>query len=591
MSIRARPSGVPAYSVAAPHLLARQRTVGNSMICNARRLRPGLGRGHQLIPVSLAVAAVMLTSTPGVGEPMRGALSTAYRQNPEIDAERARLRATDEDVQRARAGWAPSIDGSATLGISRDIDRPGGTSLQRPGGFGVRFSQPLFTGFRTQSAVSQAEANVRAGRAELHDIEAGVLVDAATAYAEVKRDRELVRLAEWFVATLVKEVSAAQERRSIGEVTFTDVDQARSRLARARVDLNEATGALRSSEAEYLRVVGREAGRMTVAGIVLGKLPKTLAEAVAMAQRENPLVIRALYREQSARHGVERERSELLPRVDLEGGYQRSYNESEDTDRSETAELLGRLQVPLYQGGGQRARVRQAKHVHVGRLQEVEAARRRAVADLSAAWAGLTKSRKKTELDRQRISFAVSALKGVREEERVGQRTLLDVLNAEEELFQARSSLEENFRDMVVSHYEVLRALGRLDSGFLQLAEVQYDLERHYLDARGKWFTTSIGNERDAVRERGRAASVKAAQVAGWQTTTGVGGRPALRGVAVKASRQTQATGDDSRGKRRRPRAVAAGHPVEVKTAAQRPEAMQPKLRLRPAPTLRFSLH
>jgi outer membrane protein len=551
----------------------------------------GLGGRRRLEPIALAMAAVTLTSTPGVGEPMRAALATAYRQNPEIDAERARLRATDEDVQRARAGWAPTIDGAATLGIRNEINRPGGRSFQRPGGLGVQFSQPIFTGFRTHSAVNEAEANVRAGRAELRNIEARVLVEAATAYADVRRDRELVRLAERFVATLVKEVSAARERRSIGEVTFTDVDQARSRLAGARVELSEVTGALRSSEAEYLRVVGRQAGRTTVSGIVLGRLPKTLAEAVAVAQRESPLVIGALYREQAARHGVARERSELLPRLDLQGGYQRSYNGSEDTDRSDTAELFGRLQVPLYQGGGQRARVRQAKHVHVGRLQEVETARRRALADLRAAWAGLMTSRKKTAIDRQRISFAVSALKGVREEERVGQRTLLDVLNAEEELFQARSSLEQNFRDTVVSHYEVLRALGRLDSGFLQLAEVQYDPERHYFDARGKWFTTSIANERRDAPGRAVSKPAKGPRVAGWRTTSAaIDAKPAGRAGRAGTQRGSPAS-SEQRGKRRRARAVAAGRLVEPVEKSAAAKVVKPKLRLLSQPTLRFSMH
>jgi outer membrane protein len=515
-----------------------------------------LCRSIKLIVLVLGTCAML--AVPAAAEPMRAALSSAYRLNPEIDAQRARLRATDEDVQRARSGWAPRIDGEASLGIRNEVSRPGDRSLVRPGELSVQFSQPLFTGFRTFSAVNQAEASVRAGRAELRDVEARILSEAAAAYADVKRDRELVRLAEKFVGTLARELRAAQERRSIGEVTFTDIDQTKSRLTRAKLALNQARGDLRGAEADYLRLVGREPSRAIVAGIVLGKLPKSLSEAVSIAIRENALVVRALYQEQAARHGVARERSELLPRVDLEGGYRRSYNESEDTNRSDTAELIGRLQVPLYRGGDQRARVRQAKHLHVGRLQDVEAARRRASGDLRVAWADLKAAKIKMKLDRDRISFALSALKGVRDEERVGQRTLLDVLNAEEELFQARSSFEQNFRDMVVAHYQVLRAMGRLDSGFLKLAEVQYDPERHYKEVRGEWLTTSIATERKSpVSSLARGA--RRPQVAGWRTSKRTDAAKGWSTSAVKADAKGFPKTSRQARKRRPARVIAAG--------------------------------
>ena len=374
---------------------------------------------------------------------------------------------------------------------------------------------------------------MRAGRAELRDVEARILSEAAAAYADVKRDRELVRLAEKFVGTLARELRGAQERRSIGEVTFTDIDHTKSRLTRAKVLLNQVRGELRGAEADYLRLVGREPSRTILTGIVLGKLPKSLSDAVSIANRENTLVVRALYQEQAARHGVARERSELLPRVDLEGGYRRLYNESEETNRRDTAELIGRL-------------------------QDVEAARRRASGNLRVAWADLKAAQIKMKLDRDRISFALSALKGVRDEERVGKRTLLDVLNAEEELFQARSSFEQNFRDMVVAHYQVLRAMGRLHSGFLKLAEVQYDPERHYKEVRGKWLTTSIANERKSPIS-GLARGARRPQVAGWRTSTRTGAAKAWSTSAVKAVEKGSPKKSKPTRKRRPARVVAAG--------------------------------
>lgn len=428
-------------------------------------------------------------------ETMRSALTAAYESNPELDSARAQLRAIDEEVQRARSGWGPVINGQATLGARQTNSPSQGSDINRNGDIGVGVVQPLFTGFRTLNAVSEAEATVRAGRAALRNIEGRVLVDVAQAYLDVVRDRELAKLAERIVGVYTRTLRSAQQRLSVGEVTRTDVAQAQSRRAEGLVRLEEAKGDVRRSEARFQELVGRRVGRLSTKALLLGRIPGSVSAGLAQARAENALVEQALYREQAARFAVSKERSELLPRVDLEAGYRRAYTSSGDSGRSDTAEVVGRLLVPFYQGGRVRAQVRQAKHVHVSRLQEIEQVRRRAASDFRVAWATLQAAQRQMKSDINRVNFLKTALSGVRGEERVGQRTLLDVLNAEQEVFEAQERLVRDHRDRRVAHYQVLQAVGRLDADFLSLAEAQYDPEIHYREAKGKWFTTSITNQ------------------------------------------------------------------------------------------------
>lgn len=480
--------------------------------------------------VCLVFVAILLLpmlcggSDPVLAETMRSALTTAYANSPELDAERARLRAVDEDVQRARSGWGPRINGSASIGSQFTAGSGIGRETDRTGDIGVDLTQPLFTGFRTYNAVNEAEATVRAGRAQLRDIEGRVLVDVAQAYLDVIRDRELVALAEAIVRVYANVLSGSQRRLGVGEVTRTDVAQAESRRADGLALLEEAKGELRRSEARYNEVVGRPVGQLSTKNLLLGKLPATTEAGSAQARAENALVERALYLEQAARFAVSKERSEFMPRVDLEAGYNRSYSSASVSERTDTAEIVGRLLVPLYQGGEVRARVRQVKHLHVSRLQEIEQVRRGAVSDFRVAWATLQAAQRQLLADGRRISFLQKALTGVRDEERVGQRTLLDVLNAEQEVFQAQTRLVRASRDRHLAHYQVLQAVGRLDADFLSLADVQYDPTAHYHEAKEKWLTTSIGHKRkSATQSVAVAAWAPAITVAAAKTRNGWG--------------------------------------------------------------------
>lgn len=448
---------------------------------------------------AVAALAALLVLHPGSdvsAETLHQALTAAYKFNPRLDAERARLRATDEEVPRALSGYRPQIFGSADVGYqkTKTFDGAGsGTTVSNPRGYGVDISQPIFRGFRTLNAVREAEATVRAARANLKIIEQDVLLEAVIAYADVVRDQAVVRLRENNVNVLTRELRATQDRFAVGEVTRTDVAQAEARRAGAVSALDLARANLRASRAAFERVIGHPPSNLTDPGVPERLLPKSQQEALAIAQQENPNIVAALYREQAARHVVDRIWGELLPEVSVDASYDRRWGLiSENIDSSETTAVTGRVVVPIYQGGEVSARVRQAKHTHVSRLQEVEQFRTEALADVVAAWSRLEAARAQLVSDQAQVEANRIALAGVREEERVGQRTLLDVLNAEQELLNAEVNLVTTKRDIAVSAYTLLAAIGRLDAEHLSLGAAVYDPEAHYHEVRRKWWGISI---------------------------------------------------------------------------------------------------
>jgi outer membrane protein len=443
---------------------------------------------------ALAAALLLLPADLALAETLREALASAYQNNPRLDAERARLRATDEEVPRARSGYRPRVTGSADVGVTRLATDPSTSSEgdARPWGYSITVSQTLFNGLRTLRAVDEAEASVRAGREQLRSVEQQVLLDAVTAYADVVRDQEVVRLREGNVAVLTREVAATETRQAAREVTRTDVAQAKARLARAISQLDQARGSLKASRAGFSRAVGRPPGPLVPPAPPRSLLPKTLEEALAIAARESPGIAGALYREAAERHGVARIRGELLPEVRVEASYANRTNPSVTLDREESASVQGRLSMPLYEGGETYARVRQAKHRHVSRLQEIEQARQEAEAGVTQAWARYQASRSQLRADGMQVEAARLALDGVRREERAGQRTVLDLLNAEQELIDAQVQLASTRREVVVGAYTVLAQMGRLAAVELAVTATAYDPEAHYEAVRGRWFGLSI---------------------------------------------------------------------------------------------------
>jgi outer membrane protein len=443
--------------------------------------------------VSLA-ASLWIVSVPAQAESLLDALSATYGYNPRLDAERAFARGTDEEVARAMSGYRPTVTGSADASIERDDQRPSSLfdGVTKPRGYTIQGIQPVFRGFRTYNAVNNAEATVRAERENLRDIERQVLLQAVTAYMDVVRDQELVRLNENNVNVLSRELKAAQDRFSVGEVTRTDVAQAEARRADSVSRLDAARANLRTSRGSFQQVVGHPPEGLSWASPPEQDIPKSLQEAIAVCNNENPLVVAALYREQAGKYLVDQIRGELLPSVQLEASYTDRFDPVKTVEETEQGIVTGRLTVPIYEAGDVYARVRQAKQNHIGFLQQIEQVRTEQQQTLVASWSQLEAARAQLESDRVAVESNKVALQGVREEEKVGQRTLLDVLNAELEYLNSQVNMETDRRNLVVAAYSVMSAMGRLDVAWIGAAAYVYDPNVHYKEVRRKWIGVSI---------------------------------------------------------------------------------------------------
>jgi len=253
---------------------------------------------------------------------------------------------------------------------------------------------------------------------------------------------------------------------------------------------------LKSSRAIYEQVIGHPPSHLVEPNPNTKLVPHSVDEAVAIGTKENPLVVQALYSEQAARYTVDQIRGELLPQAQLEASYTDNFDESEGINRSSTASVLGRVNVPLYPSGGEvYARVRQAKHTHVSLLQEIEVARATAQSQAVQAWSQLVGFKAQSESDRASIAANTTALNGVREEERVGQRTILDVLNAQQELLQSQVNLETTKRNILVASYTLVSAIGRLSVSEVGAASQVYDPEVNYDETRRRWWGIDITHD------------------------------------------------------------------------------------------------
>ena len=433
-------------------------------------------------------------------------MADAYLINPVLNAERARLRATDEQVALAKSGLRPFIGGTADYnyvnqnsergglggggGGAVDIGAAGITTdgITTPHGYAVQLTQPIFEGFQNLNAIRQAKATVQAAREILRSVEQTVLLDAATAYVNVVRDQAIVRLRENDVTVLTEQLKATKDRFDVGEVTRTDVAQAEARRSEALATLAAAQANLKTSRAAYEQIVGHPPSNLVTPASIRHLLPADINEAMTLGDGENPLILASVYNEEASLYTVQQIMGELLPEVTLEAQYEKRFDQSESLKELETTTVTGRVNVPFYQGGGVAARVRQAKETNNQLKKEVEDARLRVHADVIANWGILQSSGPAIESAQAAVEANKIALTGVREEEKVGQRTTLDVLDATRELLNSQIGLVTALRDRIVSEYSVYAAIGRMDAQTLGLPVPYYDPIEHYDIVKGKWF-------------------------------------------------------------------------------------------------------
>ncbi len=448
-------------------------------------MRHGIGRLARGLLVS-----VVLFSAPASAETLNEALASAYSGNPALRAERARQRATDEQVPQALSGWRPTVTAQGDAGHNRSNSHPGPSTESDPAGVSISLAQPVFRGFKTINGTKAAEASVLAGRQDLLAVEQDILFRAVQAYVNVLRDRQIVAFRQKNVSVLEEQLRAATARFEAGETTRTDTAQARARLSQSQASLSGARANLAASVANYTRIVGHAPGTLKYPRVA--PVPSSLRAALAIAAETNPDVLAAAFVEEVSRYTIEVVRGDLLPSLSLEATASLRHDPGGNAHTSESATIRGVLSVPLYEAGLVYSAVREAKHVASQRRLLVIETGRAVREAVESTWSFLAASQQTIAAAKAQVAAAELALEGVRQEYQVGSRTTLDVLDAEAEVVDARIVLVTAQRDRVVDAYQLLAAIGRLTARDLGLAVTYYDAEQNYRKVRNKWFGTGV---------------------------------------------------------------------------------------------------
>ena len=451
--------------------------------------------------------AQLFGETAIAGQTLKESLAAAYNNNPTLAAQRAQLRATDEGVPQALSGWRPTLTGNASTGIRRinpdrssptggvpsTSQRAGLRSFNRVQAF-AELNQPLFRGGRTLAATRSAENAVLADRSRLKSVEQTVLLEGATAYMDVYQDQAVLDLQIKNEQRLARQLEATRDRFQVGEVTRTDVFQAEARLARATADRVASEGALERSRATYKNVIGEAPGALTKPEIPR-EIPADRKQAIDTAIDDNPDILAAEFDERAALDGVDQVRGELLPEINLTGRAETADELALKNTVTHRLEALVNLSVPLYQSGAVYSRMRQQKQVAAQARRIIDQSRRDAVEAATQAWSDLETARAEIKSFEKEVEANEVALEGVEQEAQVGARTVLDILDAEQELVNSQVSLVRAQRDEAVAIFELQTAIGALTARNLQLAVDYYNPEKHYDEVRGKWFGGSSSGD------------------------------------------------------------------------------------------------
>ncbi|MEA2888658.1 MAG: outer membrane protein [Bradyrhizobium sp.] len=444
--------------------------------------------------MSLGVAACLgLAAAAAQAEALPEALAKAYQSNPQLNAERARQRATDENVPQALAGYRPQIVASLSAGLQavRNLlpDNTFQSAGLKPWTIGITVTQTLFNGFKTANSVRVAELQVQSGREALRNVGQGVLLDAVTAYTNVLANQSLVEAQRANVTFLRETQGIVQKRLNAGDVTPTDTSQAEARLSRGLADLNSAEVNLAISQATYAQVIGNPPARLSPAEPVDRYLPRSRDEATGLAFKSHPAVLAAGFDVDVATTSINVAESSLYPTVTLQG----NVSKSRDNDPTlsvfgtDQASVIGQVTAPIYDGGTAASQTRQAKEVSAQSRLVLDQVRNQARTAATGAWVAHEGAKIAVSASESEVRAAGVALQGVQKEAAGGQRTTVDVLNSQQDLISAKARLIGAQRDRVIASYTLLSAIGKLDVKTLGLNTPDYLPEVHYHQVRDAW--------------------------------------------------------------------------------------------------------
>jgi len=453
--------------------------------------------------VTGAAFAVLLMASvgpsPALADTIEAALVRAYQTNPQLNAQRASVRATDENVPQALSGYRPRVaitgsagyqytDSNTTSGGDRNtIVRTEIHGANAPRSIGATVTQTLYNGQQTANRTRAAESQVSGSREALRVLEQSVLLSGATIYMDYLRDAAIVEVQKSNVRVLEQTLKQTRDRFNVGEVTRTDVAQSEAQLAAGKTQLLTAEANLVTTRANFRRIIGSEPVALAPGSPVDRFLPGTLLAAVDLGLVENPNVTAAMYGIDVNYLQVKINEGALLPTVSLQASVQQSYEQTMTIFRTFGASAIAQVSVPVYQGGAEYALIRQSKETLAQQRLNLEQVRDATRANVVTAWGQLVAGRAQVASAQSQVTASEIALNGVREEAKAGQRTTLDVLNAQQALVNARVALVTAQHDRVVASYGVLNTVGRLSPQVLGLATTVYDPSVHYQQVRDSW--------------------------------------------------------------------------------------------------------
>jgi outer membrane protein len=447
----------------------------------------------------VAVAGIFLASfgpAPVLADTIEAALVRAYQTNPQLNAQRASVRSTDETVPQALSGYRPRVAVTASGGAQYTDVITGGAATgatarlhgtQLPRAVGATITQTLFNGNQTANRTRAAESQVSSAREGLRVLEQSVLLAAATIYMDYLRDSAIVEVQRSNVRVLEQTLKQTRDRFNVGEVTRTDVAQSEAQLAAGRTQQLTAESNLTTTRSNFRRIIGNEPEALAPGSPVDRFLPATLPTAVDLGLTENPNVTASMFGIDVSYLNVKVNEGALFPTLTLQASAQQAYEQTISVGRQFVASGIAQLSVPIFQGGAEYALIRQSKETLAQQRLNLEQVRDQTRASVVQAWGQLQAGRAQVASAQAQVSASEIALNGVREEARAGQRTTLDVLNAQQALVNARVALVTAQHDRVVASYAVLNAVGRLSPVVLKLNTNVYDPSVHYHQVRDSW--------------------------------------------------------------------------------------------------------
>lgn len=462
--------------------------------------------GFSLAAAHVTLATVLAAAAPAQaqGQPhtLQQALAATYATSPTLQAARANLRATDENVPAALAGWRPQvvlsgsagIDGAKVTSISKnpftnERTRSGSSLDRSQTDASLTVTQPLYRGGRTKASTSKAVNGVMATRAQLIATEQQVFTNVIQAYVGVISNAQVLQLDINNEQVLSRQLQATNDRFRVGEITRTDVAQAEAALAGSTATRQSAEGTLQTSRATYQQLVGEIPDNLTEPQPL--RLPtRTEQDASRLAANNNPNVVAALFNDASAKDNFDLAYSQLMPNLSLQASVFRDENQVQPGLIGQGGQVLANLSIPIYQGGSEYAAIRQARQQEQQARKQLEDARRTAVQQAVSSWETYVAQKATIASNRAAIRSNEIALEGVQREAIVGSRTTLDVLNAEQLLLNSRVTLVQSLANYVIASYGVAAAVGRLTASDLNLSVPLYDVNAYYRAVKDRWIGT-----------------------------------------------------------------------------------------------------